>query len=125
MTRRFPGDLRALIELTKGTRWESVAQDEAALEALLIQEMAKSPDPMTREIGSGLADGSMTWHSVAGGSAYASYVDDNLSAMRDFDFGQAVDTIAAEKERAERERAARDEHEDGESVWRGFGNNRR
>jgi hypothetical protein len=84
-----PANLDALLAMAKGTRWESVARDEKALERLLVEEMKKSSDPMTREIGSGLADGSMTWRSVATSSAYADHLEQGAEGMRDFDFAAA------------------------------------
>jgi hypothetical protein len=84
-----PANLDALLAMAKGTRWESVARDEKALERLLVEEMKKSTDPMTKEIGSGLADGSMTWRSVATSSAYAEFLEQGAEGMRDFDFAAA------------------------------------
>lgn len=71
MSQSLPPDLNALIDLARGTKFESVARDEKKLEELLLKEMQASEDPMTREIGSGIADGTMTWRTVASTSAYA------------------------------------------------------
>jgi hypothetical protein len=63
--------------------------------------MRSSDDPMTREIGSGIADGSMTWHTVATSSAYSAYVDGSVEAMRRFDFKETFEALAAEQAEAE------------------------
>lgn len=125
MSKHIPVDLNALIKLTKGTRFESVAGDERKLEELLIREMQTSDDPITREIGSGIADGSMTWHTVASTSAYAEYIDRGVQAMAQFDFGAAFDALAAERAANERAAAEAEGQEDDDEVFsRGVLNNR-
>ncbi|MDQ3401806.1 MAG: hypothetical protein M3548_00205 [Actinomycetota bacterium] len=117
----FPNNLTALVDLATGIRWEQVAGDEAKLEELLVREMAASADPMTREIGSGLADGSMNWHTIATSSGYADYLNHSLDALRGFDFEQAARTLAAEKVETAHAAAARhEEQEHDDEVWRGF-----
>jgi hypothetical protein len=102
MNERIPASLNELIKLARGTRFESAAADEKKLEELLLKEMQASDDPMTREIGSGIAGGSMTWHTVATNSAYSDYVDSSVEAMQRFDFTETFDALAAEQAEAER-----------------------
>jgi hypothetical protein len=104
MSEHIPDNLNALINLAKGTKFESVARDEKKLEELLLKEMQANDDPMTREIGTGIADGTMTWRTVASTSAYADYIDRSVEAMQRFDFGATFEALAAE--RAANERAA-------------------
>ncbi|GAB3449177.1 hypothetical protein [Actinophytocola sediminis] len=104
MSDHIPANLNALIQLAKGTKFESVAGDEQKLEELLLKEMQASDDPMTREIGSGIADGTMSWRTVGSTGAYSDYLQRGVQAMRDFDFGATFDALAAE--RAANERAA-------------------
>lgn len=103
MSEQIPANLNAMINLAKGTKFESVARDEKKLEELLLKEMQASSDPITREIGSGIADGTMTWRTVASTRAYADYIDRGVEAMRRFDFGAAFDALAAEQAANERE----------------------
>jgi hypothetical protein len=101
MNEHIPARLNELVKLTKGTEFEAVARDEKKLEELLLKEMKASDDPMTREIGSGIADGSMTWHTVATSSAYSEYLDRSVEAMERFDFKGTFDALAAEQAEAE------------------------
>jgi hypothetical protein len=97
-----PANLRELIELAKGTRYESVAGDERKLEQLFLEELKRSPEPLTREIASGIADGSMTWRTVATSSAYAEYIGQSVAAMREFDLAGALGALAEQDEPAEK-----------------------
>lgn len=101
MNARIPANLDELVNLAKGTKHESIARDPKQLEELLLKEMKKSDDPMTREIGSGLADGTMTWRTLATNSAYAEFLDSAQEAVRLFDYGAAFEEMAAEQARAE------------------------
>jgi hypothetical protein len=120
MTERFPTSYEKLVALADGTKYEHVANDRAKLERLLIEAMRTSTDPMTREIGSGLADGSLTWRTVGTSSAYADYVQRSLDAMQTFDFGAVVSDMEQEKAEAERSARRQDEDEDPDELWQGF-----
>ncbi|GAA4429957.1 hypothetical protein GCM10023148_34550 [Actinokineospora soli] len=118
MTARFPADIKGLVDLARGTPWERVVADEAALEQVLVKEMAASADPLTKEIGAGLADGSMTWRTVASTSAYAEFVGRGLDALRSYDFEQLANALAdGGVEEA-------DEEDPDEPLWQGFGGHR-
>lgn len=119
MNENRPANLNALIELTKGTSFESVAGDERKLEELLLKQMRASDDPMTREIGAGIADGSMTWRTVASTSAYAEYIDRGVRAMAEFDFGAVFDAMAAEQ--AENASMAEDDEDEVYSLGNDWG----
>ncbi|MGQ0839855.1 hypothetical protein [Actinokineospora sp.] len=123
MPEHFPPNLAELIKLADGTRYEHVAHDEAKLEQLLVEAMRTSADPITREIGSGIADGTMTWHTVATSSVYADYVHDSMDALQRFDFDAVAVEMAAEKVAAEQEEATRreqDELDDDGPLWQGL-----
>lgn len=117
MSDHLPASLAALIGLAEGTKFEAVARDEKKLEELLLKEMRASDDPITREIGSGISDGTMTWRTVASTSAYSEYINRSVEAVQRFDFGAAFDALAAEREANERaaeqakEQKERDEDE--------------
>jgi len=118
----FPNSLDKLVELAKGTPYERIAGDERALERMFLDTLKASDDPMLREIGSGIADGSMTWNTVAIHSAYADTLDETLEKAREFDPGVVVDELGRERAHAEeeqrRERESADE-DDSEDVFRG------
>ena len=125
MNHPFPASYEKLVELASGTKYEQVANDPVNLERQLVEAMRTSADPMTREIGSGLADGSLTWRAVGTSSAYAEYVQRSLDAMRTFNFAAVVNEMDQEKAEAEqeRERTARreqDEYHDPDSLWQGL-----
>lgn len=125
MTDRFPADYEQLAALADGTKYEQVAKDPAMLERMFVEAMRTSTDPMTREIGSGLADGSLSWRTVGTSSAYAEYLARSLDAMQTFDFGAIVAEM--EQEKAEAELTARreqDEHDDPDELWQGFNRGR-
>jgi hypothetical protein len=118
MNEHIPASLNELIKLTKGTRFEAVARDEKKLEELLLREMKASDDPMTREIGSGIADGSMTWHTVATSSVYSEYLDHSVEAMQRFDFKGTFDALAAEQAETERKAEQAKERDQDEPFSR-------
>lgn len=105
-------DLTALIALADGTRFAELARDEAKLRAYFLGQMRASADPMTREIGEGISAGTMTWHTVATHSAYAEYVQHSVEAMRQFDFGVAIDELAGERAANERTAQRQQDEED-------------
>jgi hypothetical protein len=122
MNANIPSNPNELLELVKGTRYESVAGDERKLHKLFLDEMKSSSDPMTREIAVGIADGTMTWHNLAANSAYRDYLDRSMDAMQQFDFGAAFEDLAAERaatEQAAAEEARRREERADEPVSRG------
>ncbi|HEY0450404.1 hypothetical protein [Actinophytocola sp.] len=125
---QFPTSLDKLIELAKGTPYEHLANDEKALERMFLETLKASDDPMLREIGGGIADGSMTWHTVATHSAYAEVVEESLEKAREFDGGALVGGLdqerakVAEEQQRTRERA---EVEDAEDSFQGVLRRRR
>lgn len=121
----IPANLDELLKLAKGTRFESAAADDRKLEELLLDEMQASDDPMTREIGAGIAGGTMTWRSVATDAAYADYFEQSVTAMRQFDFGAEFDAMASERDANERRVAEAAERDDAEPVSRGVLKRRR
>jgi hypothetical protein len=113
-----PANLRQLIELAKGTRYESVAGDERRLEQLFLEEMKRSTEPVTREIANGIADGSMTWRTVAT-SAYAEHISDVLAAVRDFDMAGALGALAEQDKPAEKPGKTRRAISDEDDLFTG------
>lgn len=112
-----PANLTELLKLAKGTRYESVAGDEQEVERLFLDALKNSADPMTREIGSGIADGSMTWQDVATSSAYAEHLGEHVEAMRDFDPAAALGALAEEDasaEESEEDEPAANDEDDGD-----------
>lgn len=92
-----PANFDQLRELAQGTQLESYVSDEKELEALLLKEMQASPDPVTREIGAGIAGGSMTWRTVVSSGVYTDYIERGMAAMRDLDFGATFGALAEEE----------------------------
>lgn len=124
----FPSDMRELLKLVEGTEFEELAKDESKLERIVVEAMRTAEDPVTREIGEGLASGTMTWRTVATTSAYAEFLDENLAALQRFDMTGLVESLrlaqleAAHKRADERELRERDDDED---VWQGLDGNDR
>lgn len=128
MSEHIPANLDALVQLAKGTKFESVARDEQKLEELLLKEMQASDDAMTREIGSGIADGTMTWRTVASTSVYADYIGRGVEAMQRFDIGAEIDALAADQaasERAAEKAKQKQEGDEDEPFSRGVLKRRR
>ncbi|MCT2586586.1 hypothetical protein [Actinophytocola gossypii] len=122
-----PANLTELLELTKGTRYESIAGNEQEIERLFVEEMTRSSDPMIREIGSGIADGTMTWHAVATSSAYAEQMNRGLEVMRDFDLPGALGALAEQDAPVEKpvDKPRREPHEDDDLFTGGLLRKRR
>lgn len=119
---QFPSSLDKLIELAKGTPYEHVAKDEQALERMFLDTLKASGDPMRREIGSGIADGTMTWRTVATSSAYAEFVEQSLAEAREFDGSAVTEQLVREREKTaeeQRRARARAEVDDTEDVFTG------
>lgn len=116
----FPQNRAEFLAALRGTRYEELFRDESKLDAMFADLLKRSDDPMAREIGSGLADGTLTKEQVGGSDVYADFVSSGLSALRQVDYGEALGTVAEEAERA-----AADGEDDGEDVWQGFEKGRR
>lgn len=115
---QFPNSLDKLVELAKGTPYEHIARDEQALERMFLETLKASDDPLCREIGSGIADGSMTWHTIATHSAYAEFVEQSLEQAREFDGSAVADELGRAHEKAAEEERRRQER-DVEDVFGG------
>jgi hypothetical protein len=119
---QFPTSLDKLIELAKGTPYEHVAKDEQALERMFLETLKASDDPIRREIGSGIADGTMTWRTVATHSAYAEFVEQSLEKAKEFDGTLLAEELGRERDKAadeERRRRERAERADADDVFGG------
>jgi hypothetical protein len=119
---QFPASLDKLIELAKGTPYEQIAKDEQALERMFLDTLKASNDPMLREISSGIADGTMTWRTVATHSAYAEFVEESLAKAKEFDAGVLIEELGREREKATKEEQRqrdRTERDDSEDLFRG------
>lgn len=119
---QFPASLDKLLELAKGTPYEQIAKDEQALERMFLETLKASNDPMLREIGSGIADGTMTWHTVATHSAYTEFVEQSLAKAKEFDGGVLTEELGREREKTaaeERHQRERAERDDSEDLFRG------
>jgi hypothetical protein len=119
---QFPTSLDKLLELAKGTPYEHIAKDEQALERMFLDTLKASNDPMLREVGSGIADGTMTWHTVATHSAYKEFVEQSLAKAKEFDGGILIEELGRERDKAtteERRQQERAERDDSENVFRG------
>jgi hypothetical protein len=57
---RFPVSRNEFLKLIEGTEYAEVLRDESKLEKTVIDAMKGSDDSITREIGEGLANGTMT-----------------------------------------------------------------
>ena len=119
---QFPTNLNKLVELAEGTPYEHLATDEQALERMFLDALKASNDPMLREIGSGIADRSMTWHTIATHSAYAEFVEESLQKAKEFDGGVLAEELGREQERAaeaERREQERAEESDSKDLFGG------
>ena len=83
---RFPASRREFMKLVEGTEYAEVLRDEAKLRKIVVDALASSGDPLTREVGEGLASGTMSWSTIAATSAYTEFLDRGLTALRQFDF---------------------------------------
>ena len=114
------------MKLAAGTELGALLRDESKLEKVVIDALKASADPMAREIGEGLASGTMSWSTIATTSAYADFLDRNLAALRQFDFNglvgelEAAQVEAAQKKAEEQQRRSYDDEDD---VWQGLDGN--
>lgn len=116
---QFPTSLARLIELAKGTPYEHIAKDERALERMFLETLRNSDDPMLREIGGGIAGGTMTWRTIATHSAYAEFVEQSLAKAKEFDGGMVIEELGREREKAAEEEQRQRERDDSEDLFRG------
>ena len=124
---RFPASKDEFLKLVGGSEYAEVLRHESKLEKLIIDVMKSSGDPVTREIGEGLADGTMSWRTIATTSAYSGFLDHGLTALQQFDFnGLAEELEAAKLEAAQPNTGDRDRRDDdGEDLWQGLRGKRR
>ena len=117
-----------LLKLVEGTDFEDLARDEAKLQQLMYEAMKASDDPMTREIGEGLASGTITPMTIASTSAYTDFLDQNLQALQRFDgdaLVESLETLQAEAKQQKADEAQHRDDDDGEDLWQGLGRNGR
>jgi hypothetical protein len=114
----FPKSRAEFLAALRGTQYEELFRDESKLDATFADLLKRSADPLAREIGSGLADGTLTKEQVGGSGVYAEFVSGGLGALRQLDYGEVFDSVAEEQEQA-REEAATEEDEDRD-VWQGL-----
>ncbi len=109
-------ELDDLVELAQRTKYADLVKDRRQLESLLLTQMKGSQDPMTREIGNGIAGGTMSWRTLATNSAYSEFLTRAQESMATFSLEPALATLTAEAEAeaaaAEQERASRPEPRD-------------
>lgn len=120
---QFPRSKEEMLRLVEGTPFEEVAKDEDRLREIVYDAMKASDDPMTREIGEGLASGAVTPMELASIPAYRDFLDQNIQAMEEFDGEALVEQLAAAKAEAERakvEEATRRETGDDDDLWGGL-----
>jgi hypothetical protein len=125
---RFPSSLHELLKLVEGTPYEAIARDEGKLQQIVYDAMKASDDPMTREIGEGLASRTITPMTIASTSAYADFLDRNLEALQRFDgdaLVEQLETDQAEAANKKAEEAERRDDDDGEDLWQGLDRNNR
>jgi hypothetical protein len=124
---RFPASRSEFLKLVEKTGYAGVLRDESKLEKMVIDALKGSDDPVTREIGEGLAGGTLGWHTIAMTSAYSGFLDRGLTALQQFDFNRLAEDLEAAKVEAERphvgDRDRRDD--DGEDLWQGMRGKRR
>jgi hypothetical protein len=124
---RFPADRNEFVQLVEGTEYAAL-RDESKLEQMLIDTMKGSDDPITREIGESLANGTMTWGTLATTSAYSGFLDRGLTALQDFDFNGLVEDLTAVEVEPDEPKASNDNgrrDDDGEDLWQGLRGRRR
>lgn len=111
------------VQLADGTQYEEWLRDEHKMRRRLFDAMKASDDPMTREVGNGLADGSLTFRALATSSAYSDFLAANLAALRELDVAGMTEQLVQERDVADaqrREKTLQQEHDDEEDVWQGF-----
>lgn len=89
---------------------------------MFLDTLKASDDPMRREIGSGIADATMTWRTVATSFAYAEFVEQSLAQAREFDGSTLTEELTRERQKTadeERRGRARAEAADADDVFRG------
>jgi hypothetical protein len=120
---QFPRSKEEMLRLVEGTPFEEVAKDEDRLREIVYDAMRTSDDPMTREIGEGLASGAVTPMELASIGAYRDFLDQKIQSMEAFD-GEALveqlEAAKAEAERAKAEEAARRQVDDDDDLWGGL-----
>jgi hypothetical protein len=124
---QFPASRDRFLELVEGTEHAEILRDEATLEKIIIDALKASDDPVTREIGEGRADGTLTWRTIATTSAYSGFLENGLTALREFDFNGFAEDLAATKVEAAQPDAGTPgrRHDDGEDLWQGLRGRRR
>jgi hypothetical protein len=120
---RFPASRNEFLKLVEGTEHAEVLRDESKLEEIVIDALKASNDPITREIGEGLAGGTVTWHTIATSPAYSGFLDRGLTALQQFDFTGLAEKLEAGQPKPD-ERHRRDD-DDGEDLWQGLPRKRR
>jgi hypothetical protein len=124
---QFPASRSEFLKLVEGTKHADVLRDESKLRKIVIDAMKDSDDPITREIGEGLAGGAMSWHAIATTSAYSSFLDQGLTALQQFDFTGLAEDLETKADfvRSNPDDRHRRGDDDGGDLWQGLRRKRR
>lgn len=68
----------------------ALLRDEQRMQQIIGDQMQSAQDPIVREMGRGLADGSATWSDLANTPAYQEKIREGLSALENFDTEAAM-----------------------------------
>jgi hypothetical protein len=118
----LPASRSEFLEFVEASPFAEILRDESRLRTIILDAMKQSDDPMAREIGEGLASGTMSSKMIATTSAYSEFLNQGLSALRQFDFAAMNEQLKASIDSIPETRAV---HDDEEDLWQGLRRHRR
>ena len=98
---RPPHTTEELLAAVRGTPYDALLRDEATFDAVMFDLLKQSRDPVAREVGEGLADGSLSVRQLGDSDVYADFVRRGLDSAATLDPGSVLDELAEEREAAE------------------------
>lgn len=96
-----PRNPQEFLAMVRGTPYEALFRDEAKLDAMMFDLMKQSRDPLAREVGAALSDGSLTVRQLADSDVYSEVVRGGLEAAAGLDPRGALEAVVAEREAAQ------------------------
>lgn len=115
----IPQSSQEIEDLVTGTEYEELFRDPQRMRSFLIEQLRANEDPMAREIGEGLADGTLTDEQLTASRAYADHLSQKMRELCDVDYTETANWLQSQCSSDEAARSGSDnassaaEQEDG------------
>lgn len=101
-----------------------IVRDEQSMERMIFDLMTRSEDPVVREMGTELREGNITLRGLGDIPSYRTAMEAGLNRVGELDLASMsdqLDELIAERQDSETGQDAREDDEEPDELWQGFG----